>query len=327
MTASVTGTEPRNSFEMRRGRRNPQTAIHSLIQTCKCSGAATETYPQISHISYIVNPKPREMRLLGRQERTSSNTCCGRTRHGAETHKTQQKKPKLSRLCDESQRTHREGSGGGERALGGIQRGQNSADDARAPLSVPTEPLASPDTAGGGHGAAPGASAGTSSALGPAPPARPGLSLPGAAQRGSPGSPQPARTSQRRRRPQRRCPVPAHRARACSPLPPGPEEPRPALLGTCSPVRRFLPAPPSGSDYNSQYPLQTVIPCYIHCRYWFGPASCSDQSEGGNRSLGPRCAVHRHWHGGEGRPISAGRGGVVVTPTAGNWLCPRQPVQ
>lgn len=82
---------------------------------------------------------------------------------------------------------------------------------------------------------------------------RPGPSPHGAAWRGPPGSPRPARTSQRRRRPHRRCPVPAHRARACSPLPPGPEEPRPALLGTCSPARRFLPAPPGRLDYNSQH--------------------------------------------------------------------------
>lgn len=81
---------------MRRGRHNPRSAIHSLVQTCKCSGAATETYPQIPHFLYIVNPKPRETRLLEGQERSSSNMCCGRTRNGAETHKTQQKKPKLS---------------------------------------------------------------------------------------------------------------------------------------------------------------------------------------------------------------------------------------
>lgn len=219
--------------------------------------------------------------------------------------------------CDETQRTPREGS---ERDLSGIQRGRKSADDARAPLGAPREPLAPPDTAGTGQPREPPPVPPRPAAQRP----RPGPSPHGDARRGPPGSP---RTSQRRQRPQRRCPVPAHRARACSPLLPGPEKPRPALLGTCSPVSGFLPAPPSCSDYNSHHTPQTVTPFYIHCCYWFGPASYSDQSEGGSRRLGPRCAARRHWHGGAQRPISAGRGGVAITLTAGDWLCPQQPDQ
>lgn len=297
-------------------RHKPQFTIPRLIQACKCSGTAKGSHPQISRDLYIVKPKPRETRLQGGQERSSSNTCRARTRNGAENAKTEQKKAKQGRACGETQRTPRESSGGAERGPAGIHRGRSSAGDAGAPR----EPLAPPEPRG-----SPGASAGTSPAQRPRPgTAQPGSSPPGAAQ---PGSPRPARTCQRRRRPQRRCPFPAHRARACSPLPPGPQQPRPPLLGTCSPVRRSPRAPPRRSDYNSQQPPRTVALCYNRCRYWFGPASRSDQSHGGSRRLGPRCAARRHWRGGERRPISAGRGGALVTPTAGDWPCPQQPDQ
>lgn len=64
---------------MRRGRHNPQSTVHnpqstirSPSQTRKCSGAAAEIQPQISHILYAVNPKPREMRLLGGQKEAAA---------------------------------------------------------------------------------------------------------------------------------------------------------------------------------------------------------------------------------------------------------------